>query len=181
MYLRQVSMSTMMEIALPFRDSQYIHVLCETLIGKGIAMPADLLSFSIADLESKLDTDDNVSLMQMLDAVRLRRYIDSVTKAPPTPSNAPPPTATTSSGWQHDERLRSRGRSRSPRQLSLKDITPLQGVWAAGDGDEKRNAAGVQATSLGASPPRLSCKSKRLLVAKAMAKNLVAKAAARPR
>jgi hypothetical protein len=178
-YLRQVSMPTMMEIALPFRDSQYIYVLCETLLGKGIAAPADLLLFSIADLESKLSKDDNVSLMQMLDAIRLRKYIDDVVKkAPPTPSQAPPPTATTCSGgrwWKHDERLRSRGRSWSP-PLQLDDITLLHGVCAAGDGDEKRDAAGVQDTSLGASstrPPLMSAKSRRLLVAKAKAKSSV--------
>jgi hypothetical protein len=132
-FLSQASMTIMMEIVLPFRRSQYISGLCEKLLGEGIAAPADLLLFGIEDLESKLSTDASFSLMEMIDAIRLRKFMDDVAKkASQKPahwrspqrgrSRTPPSRGRHSSnfsggrGWKRDERPRSaqRGRSRSP-------------------------------------------------------------------
>ena len=66
---KDLSMSSLIEQALPQRNPGYLEAWTEKLVGEGIISPGDLLLTSKVALETKLSTHPSFNFMEMADTV----------------------------------------------------------------------------------------------------------------
>ena len=121
-----VSMRSLAEALLPDRTSEYIHGLCDKLLGEGLVAPADLLRTSKEALENKLSTHAAFNVIEMADALSLVNAAEGASGRAPTLPSQRSRSPRRDNGGKKSRRGRDAG---SRRRSGRPPVKPA--LWAA--------------------------------------------------